>query len=61
VGPQGVPLMVLLTVVAAGLLASTLWLWPVLARRGAAFVALRVALLAIATYANWLTWWGWWT
>jgi Putative esterase len=46
VGPQGVPLMVLLTVVAAGLLASTLWLWAVLARRGAAFVALRVALLA---------------
>jgi hypothetical protein len=46
VGPQGVPLMVLLTVVAAGLLASTLWLWPALARRGAAFVALRIALLA---------------
>ena len=38
--------MVLLTVLAAGLLAATLWLWPMLARRGVAFVALRIALLA---------------
>jgi len=37
--------MVLLAVVAAGLLTATLWLWPVLARRGAAAVALRVGLL----------------
>jgi Putative esterase len=39
------PLLVLLAVLAAALLAGTLWLWPVLARRGAAFVALRIALL----------------
>jgi len=45
VGPRGLPLMVLLMVVAAGLLAVTLWLWPVLARRGAAAVALRLGLL----------------
>jgi Putative esterase len=45
VGPRGLPLMALLTVVAAGLLAATLWLWPVLARRGVAAVALRTGLL----------------
>jgi Putative esterase len=39
--------MVLLAVVAAGLLAATLWLWPVLARRGAGAVALRAALLVV--------------
>ena len=44
-GPRGLPLMVLLIVAAAGLLAATLWLWPVLARRGAAAVALRLGLL----------------
>ena len=44
-GPRGMPLMVLLAVAAAALLAGTLWLWPVLARRGAAFVGLRIALL----------------
>jgi hypothetical protein len=37
--------MVLLTVVAAGLLAATLWLWPVLARRGVTAVTLRAGLL----------------
>ena len=45
VGPRGLPLMVLLIVAAAGLLAATLWLWPVLARRGAVAVALRIGLL----------------
>jgi len=45
VGPRGMPLMVLLAVAAVALLAGTLWLWPVLARRRAAFVALRIALL----------------
>jgi Putative esterase len=39
------PLLVLLAVLAAVLLAGTLWLWPVLARRGVGFVALRIALL----------------
>jgi len=37
--------MVLLAAAAALLLAGTLWLWPVLARRGPAFVVLRLALL----------------
>jgi len=45
VSPRGMPLMVLLAVAAVALLAGTLWLWPVLARRRAAFVALRIALL----------------
>jgi hypothetical protein len=45
VGPRGVPLMVLLAVMAAGLLAGIVWLWPILARRGVAFVGLRIALL----------------
>jgi hypothetical protein len=46
VGPEGMPLMVLLAVASAALLGGLLWLWPVLARRGAAFVVLRLALLA---------------
>jgi hypothetical protein len=45
VGPEGVPLMVLLALMAATLLAGTLWLWPILARRRLAFVVLRIALL----------------
>jgi len=45
VGPRGMPLLVLLAVLAGALLAGTLWLWPVLARRGVGFVALRIALL----------------
>jgi Putative esterase len=45
VGPEGMPLLVLLAVMAAALLAGLLWLWPVLARRRAAFVVLRLALL----------------
>jgi putative esterase len=45
VGLRGTPLLVLLVVAAAGLLAGTLWLWPVLARRGAAVIALRIGLL----------------
>jgi Putative esterase len=45
VGPRGMPLMVLLAVAAAVLLAGTLWLWPVLAPRRVAFVGLRIALL----------------
>ena len=44
-GPQGMPLMVLLAVASAALLAGLLWLWPVLARRRVAFVGLRIALL----------------
>lgn len=37
--------MVLLALLAAGLLAATLWLWPILGRRRPAFIALRIALL----------------
>jgi Putative esterase len=45
VGPRSQLLMTVLAAAAAGLLGGMLWLWPVLARRGAGFVLLRIAML----------------